>query len=121
MNILRNGKKQDISNWYLANQEGNKNIKKHQIKNIKTTLLCSVLRTVTVDLCDNLQNFFWRVMLCVPESSPKIALRCETRMMGMKWRIWQEKILLLMRIKSQGMDTLCRQVYEEGLRMIGLD
>ena len=72
--------------------------------------------TMTVDLCDSLQNFFWRVMLCVPESCPKIALRCETKMMGMKWRIWQEKILLLMRIKSQGMDTLCRQVYEEGVK-----
>ena len=27
----------------------------------------------TVDLCDDLQNFFWRVMLCVPESCPKVA------------------------------------------------
>ena len=71
---------------------------------------------MTVDLCDNIQNFFWRVMLCVPESCPKIALRCETRMLGMKWRIWQEKILLLMRIKGHGMNTLCRQVYEEGIK-----
>ena len=55
-------------------------------------------------------------MLCVPESCPKIALQSETRMVGMKWRIWQEKILLLMRIKSHGLDTLCRQVYEEGKR-----
>ena len=34
--------------------------------------------------------------------------------MGMKWRIWQEKLLLLTRIKSHDTDTLCRQVYEEG-------
>ena len=46
----------------------------------------------------------------------KVALRCETGMIGMKWRIWQEKILLLIRIKSHGLDTLCRQVYEEGVR-----
>ena len=52
----------------------------------------------------------------VPESCPKIALRCETKMIGMKWRIWQHKILLLMRIKSHGLNTLCRQVYEEGRR-----
>ena len=70
----------------------------------------------TTDLCDDLQNFFWRVMLSVPESCPKVALRCETGMIGMKWRIWQEKILLLIRIKSHGLDTLCRQVYEEGIR-----
>ena len=68
----------------------------------------------TVNLCDELQNFFWRVMLKVPESCPKVALRCETRMLGMKWRIWQEKILLLLRIKNHDMDSLCRQVYEEG-------
>ena len=52
-------------------------------------------------------------MLTVPESCPKIALRCETAMMGMKWRIWAEKILLLIRIKSQDKDTLSRQVYDE--------
>ena len=67
-----------------------------------------------IELCDKLQNFFWRVMLTVPESCPKLALRCETAMIGMKWRIWQEKLLLLLRIKSQNMNSLCRQVYEEG-------
>ena len=70
--------------------------------------------TDAIKLCDQLQNFYWRVMLRVPESCPKIALRCETRMTGMKWRIWQEKILLLMRIKNQDEGSLCRQVYEEG-------
>ena len=35
-------------------------------------------------------------------------------MLGMKWRIWQEKILLLMRIKKHDVNTLCRQIYEEG-------
>ena len=68
----------------------------------------------TVELCDDLQNFFWRVILTVPESCPKVALRCETKMMGMKWRIWQEKILLLLRIKGHDKNTLCREVYEEG-------
>ena len=67
-----------------------------------------------IDVCDGVQNFFWRVMLGVPESCPKIALRCETRMIGMQWRIWQEKILLLQRIKKQDEATLSRQVYEEG-------
>ena len=52
-------------------------------------------------------------MLTVPESCPKIALRSETGMLGMKWRIWTEKIMLLIRIKSQNMKTLSRQVYEE--------
>ena len=68
----------------------------------------------TVNLCDDLQNFFWRVILTVPESCPKVALRCETNMLGMKWRIWQEKLLLILRIKNHGNETLCKQVYEEG-------
>ena len=52
--------------------------------------------------------------MTVPESCPKIALISETRMVRMKWRIWQEKILLLLRIQNHEPETLCRQVYEEG-------
>ena len=66
-----------------------------------------------VDLCDKAQNFYWRVMLSVPESCPKIALRSETGMIGMKWRIWHAKLLLLTRIKNHETDVLCRQVNEE--------
>ena len=64
-------------------------------------------------MCDSIQNYFWRVMLTVPESCPKIALRCETGMFGMKWRIWREKLMLLIRIKWQDSSSLLRQVYEE--------
>ena len=64
-------------------------------------------------MCGNLQNYFWRVMLTGPESCPKIAFRCETGMVGMKWGIWNAKIMLLMRIKSQDSSSLSRQVYEE--------
>ena len=53
-------------------------------------------------------------MLSVPESCPKLALKCETGMIGMKWRIWEAKLLLLQRIKTHEKDVLCRQVYEEG-------
>ena len=35
-------------------------------------------------------------------------------MLGMKWRVWQEKIFLLMQIRSHDTDTLCRLIYEEG-------
>ena len=72
----------------------------------------------SVELCDQLQNFFWRLILKVPESCPKVAIRSETGMLGMKWRIWKdEKILLLMRIRKQGEDTLSKQIYEEGKTM----
>ena len=68
----------------------------------------------TIDMCDQLQNFFWRVMLTVPESCPKIALRSETGMLGMKWRVWREKIMLFVRIKMHEECVLARQIYEEG-------
>ena len=66
-----------------------------------------------IDMCDDLQNFFWRVILKVPESCPKVALRCETKMVGMKWRVWQEKILLILRIKNHEKGILCRDVHKE--------
>ena len=35
-------------------------------------------------------------------------------MVGMKWRLWEQKILLLMRIRNHSEDTLCKQIYLEG-------
>ena len=70
-----------------------------------------------VDLCDDLQNFFWRAILTVPESCPKLALRCETKQIGMKWRIWQEKIFLAQRIIKMKETTLVKKVYLEGKGM----
>ena len=48
MNILKTGKKQDISNLNLANQEGNENIKMHEIENLDLILLCSDAMTSTL-------------------------------------------------------------------------
>ena len=44
MDILKTGKKQDISNLNLANQEGNENIKMFEIENLVLILLCSVVQ-----------------------------------------------------------------------------
>ena len=52
-------------------------------------------------------------MLRVPESCPRIALRAETGMMGMKHRIWLEKTMLLKRIKGQKTDSLSKQILED--------
>ena len=62
---------------------------------------------------DKAANFFWRLVLSVPESCPKIALRCETGMLGMKWRIWLHKISMVIRIKNKDEDALCKQVYNQ--------
>ena len=42
-----------------------------------------------------------------------MALKCETRSLGIKSRVWQEKIFLVSRIRKHEEDTLCRQIYEE--------
>ena len=65
------------------------------------------------EMQDKMQDFFWRVQQRVPESCPKIALRAETRMISMKHRIWQEKLMLMRRIKNQSLGTLSRKVLEE--------
>ena len=66
-----------------------------------------------VTMCDNLQNFFWRVVLDVPKSCPKVALQCEPAMVGMKWRIMEAKCLLLLQIQRLEEGALARMVVEE--------
>ena len=64
----------------------------------------------TVDLCDSIQNFFWRLILELPESCPKVALRSETRMIGMKWRVWEAKCLQLKQIQKLEDTALAKKV-----------
>ena len=45
----------------------------------------------TEERVENLQLFYLRLALRVPQSTPKLALRSETGLMSMKLRIWREK------------------------------
>ena len=45
----------------------------------------------TEKVCNDLQYFFWRIMLNVPESCPKVGLLCDTKIINMKYRIYKEK------------------------------
>jgi hypothetical protein len=65
-----------------------------------------------VKLCNSIQSFFWRVILKVPQSCPKLALRCETKTTDIKWRIWEEKCLLLLRIKCLEDRALAKGIYQ---------
>jgi hypothetical protein len=51
--------------------------------------------------------------LKLPDSCPKLSLRCETFSRGIKWRIWEEKCLLLIRIQNLEEGSLALKVYEE--------
>ena len=66
-----------------------------------------------VDQCDAIQNFFWRLILEVPESCPKVALRSETKSTGMKWKVWEAKCLLLRQIQQLEDTALAKRVCQE--------
>ena len=42
-----------------------------------------------INLCNKTQNFYWRTVLKLPDSCPKLALICEPNMTDVKWRIWE--------------------------------
>ena len=67
----------------------------------------------TVKMCNSLQNFYWRLILNVPESCPKLALICDTFQVDMKYRIYNEKCQLLRRIKHLEDNSLAKQIYRE--------
>ena len=62
---------------------------------------------------ENLQLFFVRLVLRVPQGTPKVALRSETGLMSIKLRIYKRKCMLVHHIKNLGKKTLARQIYEE--------
>ena len=87
---------------------------------ILPSLLCNCstwteLPTKAVDLCEELQNLFIRIMLQVPVSTPKVALRVEAGMLGIKQRIWMEKINLVIFIRNSGKSSLAGRIYREQL------
>ena len=68
---------------------------------------------------ENLQLFFVRLILRVPQGTPKIALRSETGLLSMKLRVWKRKCMMVHHIKNMGMGYSChpsegRCRYSEG-------
>ena len=58
------------------------------------------------DRLENLQLFFLRLVLRVPKSTLKIALKTETGMMSMRLRIWKKKLMFVHHIKNLEKETL---------------
>ena len=72
--------------------------------------------TKAAELCDSIQQYFWRKILSVPNSTPKIAIQAEMNAMGFKWRIWLEKCLLLRRIRMKEETALAKMVYVQSIK-----
>ena len=75
------------------------------------------VRKETVERLDGLQDLLGRVLLQVPQSTPKLATRGALGLLGMKWRVWEAKVLLVVAIWEQEEDCLAREVLEEQVRM----
>ena len=75
------------------------------------------IRKETEDKLDAIQDLFGRVLLQVPQSTPRLATRAALGLQGMKWRVWQAKVLLVEAIMEQEEDCLAREVLEEQVRM----
>ena len=56
------------------------------------------IKKATEEECDSMIYLYWRVMFKVPEGTPKVALIAETATLRTGWRIWELKILMVMRL-----------------------
>ena len=87
---------------------------------IKQTLLynCSTWVEMDKDAEDKLEELqlhYLRLLLAVPSSCPKVALRLHTGTLSMKYRIWIEKVMLVLHIRKLPQASLANQVYREQL------
>ena len=71
----------------------------------------------TEEECDNMILMFWRVLFKIPESTPKIGIIAETATTRTKWRIWEQKLMMVRRLQQQDTRSLARRVYETQLRL----
>ena len=68
------------------------------------------------EMCEELQELYWRTVLQVPKGTPRVMLRAETGCLKMKFRIWKMKLMLVRRIKQQA-GSLAKAIHEEQVAM----
>ena len=66
---------------------------------------------------DAIQDLFGRVLLQLPASTPRLAIRGALGLLGMRWRVWHEKLLLFLAILEQEEGGLANEMMEEQLKM----
>ena len=70
---------------------------------------------VAEERLEELQYQYLRLLLAVPRSCPKVALRQQTGLISMKYRVRQEKIMFVHHLKGLDVKTLAFMVYKEQL------
>ena len=68
------------------------------------------------EMCEELQELFWRTVLQVPRGGPKVMLRAETGSLKMKKRIQKQKLMLAKKI-SKEKKSLAKVIYAEQVEM----
>ena len=66
---------------------------------------------------DATPNLFLQALLRLPSSTVLPSYRAETGLLGMKWRVWESKLLLAAAIMEQEGDVLAREIREQQLEM----
>ena len=63
---------------------------------------------------ENIKNYFVRrLLLQVPESTPKPVLLSETGLISMKYRIWTSKLIFVNTLKNIQDGTLAKEIFDE--------
>ena len=66
-----------------------------------------------LDVLEELQLMFLRIMLRVPVGTPKLAMKWDFGMLGMKFRIMIRKLTFINNIMHQDSKSLAKQVLKE--------
>ena len=74
------------------------------------------LANVCLELAEQLQLDFLRLLFKVPKSCARAALRSESGVLGIKYKIIEEKLLLLFHIRNLEDTALAKQIYIEQLK-----
>ena len=71
----------------------------------------------TLDMLDNIQNFFLRNLLAVPDSTPTYIMYWDTGMLTMENRIRKSKLLFLHHLVGLEDQSLAKQIFQKQKKM----
>ena len=70
---------------------------------------------------NRIQCWFARFIFQVGPGSPVSALLWDTYLLNMQYRIWREKVMLVMHIRDLEKETLASKIYQEQKKKGGQD
>ena len=73
----------------------------------------SQINTATENRLNAIQNWFVRLALRIGQGSPVASLLWDSSLLDMSIRVWREKIMMVIHLRSLDETTLGRRIYEE--------